>query len=339
MLTRTAMVRIAAWFTGLGLTLFGSTAFAADTIKIGVIEPLSGPFANIGQSSLKHYQAAVEQANRYGGALGVKLEIVPFDNKSSPQEALINLQAAIDQGIRYVTQASGSNVAHALRDAMHATIDDGTTADWGLWLMPLIASYDGVFYTEEPMPGDFQERKVVEQIRADLGVEVEVTNPRTGAGGDLIYQYRGPRALLLVVIARWADVGRAELQALDTQRRLLPLDLRARKPSFLVAPADRIADRDADTPRREVALEHLPEYVIHAGAQAAGHRAGERTGSQQLRAADTGTAIRRFETYVGQSLVVHELDVGVGVLPVVTRERDVVSRRERALDRGIDIER
>lgn len=92
--------------------------FAADTIKIAVIDPLSGPFANIGQSSLKHYQAAVEQANQHGGALGIKLEIVPFDNKSSPQEALLNLQAAIDQGIRFVTQASGSNIAHALRDAI-----------------------------------------------------------------------------------------------------------------------------------------------------------------------------------------------------------------------------
>ncbi len=114
-------------------------------------------------------------------------------------------------------------VAHALRDVMHATIEDERTADWGLWLMPLIASYDGVFYTEEPMPGDFQERKVVEQIRADLGVEVEVTNPRTGASGDLIYQYRGPRALLLIVIARWTEVGRAELQALWERAEFLGL--------------------------------------------------------------------------------------------------------------------
>ena len=114
-------------------------------------------------------------------------------------------------------------VAHALRDAMHATIEDGTTADWGLWLAPLIAGYDGVFYSEEPMSGDFQERKVVEQIRADLGVEVEVTNPRTGAGGDLIYQYRGPRALLLIVIARRTDVGRAELQALWERAEFLGL--------------------------------------------------------------------------------------------------------------------
>lgn len=105
------------WVAILGAVV-STAAFAADTIKIGFIDPLSGPFANIGQSSLKHYQAAVERVNRHGGALGVKLEIVAFDNKSSPQEALLNLQAAIDQGIRFVTQASGSNVAHALIDAI-----------------------------------------------------------------------------------------------------------------------------------------------------------------------------------------------------------------------------
>lgn len=105
-------------------------------------------------------------------------------------------------------------VAHAMRDAMRATAADGATGDWGLWFMPLIAEYDGPFYTEEPMPAGFQERKVVEQIHADLGAQVEVTNPRSGAGGDLIYQYRGPRALLMIVIARWADVGRAALQSL-----------------------------------------------------------------------------------------------------------------------------
>ncbi len=100
-------------------TVLGSAAPAADTIKIGLIDPLSGPFANIGQSSLKHFQAAVDHANRHGGALGVKLELVAFDNKSSTQEALINLQAAIAQGIRFVTQASGSNVAHALIEAIN----------------------------------------------------------------------------------------------------------------------------------------------------------------------------------------------------------------------------
>ncbi|MDX2044369.1 MAG: hypothetical protein SF097_24380 [Acidobacteriota bacterium] len=114
-------------------------------------------------------------------------------------------------------------VAHALRDAMHATIEDGTMADWGLWFMPLIAGYDGTFYTEEQTPGDFQERKVVEQIRADLGVEVEVTNPKTDANGNLVYQYRGPRTLLLIVIARQTDTGRAALQALWERAAFLGL--------------------------------------------------------------------------------------------------------------------
>lgn len=98
--------------------LLSATALSADTIKIALIDPLSGPFASIGQSNLKHYRAAVDYANRNGGALGLKLEVVAFDNKSSPEESLIKLKAAIDQGIRFVTHASGSNIANALLEAI-----------------------------------------------------------------------------------------------------------------------------------------------------------------------------------------------------------------------------
>ena len=44
--------------------------------------------------------------------------MVPFDNKGSPQESLNVLKAAIDQGIRYVTQGNGSGAAGAISDAV-----------------------------------------------------------------------------------------------------------------------------------------------------------------------------------------------------------------------------
>ena len=50
---------------------------------------------------------------------GKKLEIVPFDNKSSPNDSLIQLKSAIDQGIRFITQGNGSSVAGALIDAVN----------------------------------------------------------------------------------------------------------------------------------------------------------------------------------------------------------------------------
>jgi hypothetical protein len=47
---------------------------------------------------------------------GKKVEIVPLDNKTNPQESLIQAQKAIDAGVRYITQGNGSSVAGALTD-------------------------------------------------------------------------------------------------------------------------------------------------------------------------------------------------------------------------------
>jgi len=89
-----------------------------ETVKIAFIDPLSGPFANVGQNQLKSWQFV---ADRFSGAknpAGVKFEVMGFDNKGSPQESLNSLKAAIDQGFRYVTQGNGSGAALAISDAV-----------------------------------------------------------------------------------------------------------------------------------------------------------------------------------------------------------------------------
>lgn len=92
---------------------------AQDTIRIAYIEGLSGPFANVGEIGLRHYQIAIEAINSRGGVLGgTRLEVVPFDSKTNPQEALLVLRQAIDQGIRYIAQGNGSSVGLALSDAV-----------------------------------------------------------------------------------------------------------------------------------------------------------------------------------------------------------------------------
>jgi len=96
-----------------------ATVSAQDTVKIAFIEGLSGSFANVGEIGLRHYQIATEAVNARGGVLGgVKFEVVPFDNKTNPQEALLALRQAIDQGIRYIAQGNGSSVALALADGV-----------------------------------------------------------------------------------------------------------------------------------------------------------------------------------------------------------------------------
>jgi branched-chain amino acid transport system substrate-binding protein len=111
--------RMASLLALFALLVAGSGGAAANTIRIAHIDPQSGPFAHQGQMGNRHLQMAIDEINARGGVLGgTKLELVTFDNKSSPQESLVVLRRVVDQGIRYITQGNGSHVAHALTDAV-----------------------------------------------------------------------------------------------------------------------------------------------------------------------------------------------------------------------------
>jgi branched-chain amino acid transport system substrate-binding protein len=100
----------------LTLPLMSGAAMAQDTVKIGYIDPLSGGGASVGEVGFKTFQFLADEVNAKGGILGKKVEIVPLDNKTNPQESLIQAQKAIDSGVRYITQGNGSSVAGALID-------------------------------------------------------------------------------------------------------------------------------------------------------------------------------------------------------------------------------
>ena len=102
---------------GLLWLLSGISAWA-QPIKIAYIEVLSGTMGNVGELAGKNLQFVVDDANARGGALGRKFEVVRFDSKGSPQEALAALKLAIDQGIQIVTQGNSSAVAGALIEAI-----------------------------------------------------------------------------------------------------------------------------------------------------------------------------------------------------------------------------
>jgi len=111
---KTVMKRLALSAIAGAASLTALGAHAQDSIKIAYIEPLSGPFANVGDAGLKHFRYMADRINAQGGVLGKKIEIVPFDNKGSPQESLVVLRQIADQGIQYITQGNGSHVAGAL---------------------------------------------------------------------------------------------------------------------------------------------------------------------------------------------------------------------------------
>jgi branched-chain amino acid transport system substrate-binding protein len=105
-------------FAVLGLLVFGRPAAAEETIKLAYTDPFSGPFASAGDEFLKAFQFIIARKNAAGGALGRKFELVPFDDKLQPAEALIALKNITDQNIPFVMHCVGSNVGSAMIDAV-----------------------------------------------------------------------------------------------------------------------------------------------------------------------------------------------------------------------------
>ena len=111
------IVRTFALGAAAALLSFGAQA---QNIRVAYIDPLSGAMAQTGEQGLAEFRFAVDQINKRGGVLGGrKLEVIGFDSKVSPQEALNQLKRITDQGIRIITQGNGSNVAGALIEAVN----------------------------------------------------------------------------------------------------------------------------------------------------------------------------------------------------------------------------
>ena len=75
---------VAAVVVAFGLT---SGAVAQSTIKIGLVQPLTGAFAAAGTDVVNGAKIAANEINAHGGVLGKKLELIVEDTKSNPTEA------------------------------------------------------------------------------------------------------------------------------------------------------------------------------------------------------------------------------------------------------------
>ena len=83
----------------LAVALLGGAA-DAQTIKIGVNEPLTGAFAASGTYVVNGAKIAADEINAKGGILGKKLELVIEDNKSNPTEAAASAIAGTILNVR-----------------------------------------------------------------------------------------------------------------------------------------------------------------------------------------------------------------------------------------------
>ena len=81
----------------LAITAFCGSAFAADTIKIGMLAPLTGFAAADGFSAHESVKLAVAKVNAAGGVLGKKVELVCYDDAADPKQSVTLAHKLIDQ--------------------------------------------------------------------------------------------------------------------------------------------------------------------------------------------------------------------------------------------------
>jgi branched-chain amino acid transport system substrate-binding protein len=66
-----------------GMVAFTQAAIAADPIKIGMVAPLTGPFAESGRYGTQGAKLAADEINKAGGVLGRQMELVIEDDQST----------------------------------------------------------------------------------------------------------------------------------------------------------------------------------------------------------------------------------------------------------------
>ncbi|MCB2166263.1 MAG: branched-chain amino acid ABC transporter substrate-binding protein [Deltaproteobacteria bacterium] len=119
-------------FLALALCLMAGTAVAADTIKIGLMAPLTGAWASEGQDMQQIVELLADEINMAGGINGQKIEIVTEDDGGDPRTAALAAQRLSTQGLVAVIGTYGSAVTEASQgiydEAGLIQIANGSTA-------------------------------------------------------------------------------------------------------------------------------------------------------------------------------------------------------------------
>lgn len=119
------------------VTIFAGIPYsvmAADTIKIGLTEPLSGPHEPAGRAYMAGVQFAVDEQNAKGGLFGKKIEIIAEDNELKADVGARKAKKLIlEHKVNFLAQGAGSHIGLAVNrvanDEKILYINHGAGAD------------------------------------------------------------------------------------------------------------------------------------------------------------------------------------------------------------------
>ncbi|MFP4306956.1 MAG: branched-chain amino acid ABC transporter substrate-binding protein [Desulfococcaceae bacterium] len=110
------MKKLAAIALALCLALPGGGAIAADPIQIGLMAPMTGPWASEGQEMKQVLDLLAGELNEAGGVNERPIEIISEDDGGDPRTASLAAQRLASQGIVAVIGTYGSSVTEATQN-------------------------------------------------------------------------------------------------------------------------------------------------------------------------------------------------------------------------------
>ncbi len=96
--------------------LFAAFPAQAATVKIGLMAPLTGPYASEGEDMQKLVGLLAEELNKAGGINGNLVEIVAEDDAGEPRSAANAANRLVAQGVPVVIGTYGSAITEASQD-------------------------------------------------------------------------------------------------------------------------------------------------------------------------------------------------------------------------------
>ena len=90
---------------------------AADTIKIGMTVPMTGPAANTGQLQIEGAKLAIGQINAAGGVLGRQFELVMEDDQTTNPGMVLAFSRLVNRGdLAVIVSSQRSTQVNAIAD-------------------------------------------------------------------------------------------------------------------------------------------------------------------------------------------------------------------------------
>jgi len=173
---------------------------AADVIKIGVQAPITGQYANEGQSIDNGVRLVVEQMNAKGGLLGKQIEVVSCDDEGKAQKAAICARKLVNEGVLAVIGSYTSGATQAAQVTYYrnkvlqtsdGTSDALTKAKYWTFFRNSFRNADAALFTGKYLVNDKKYKKIV--ILSDFsdyssGLANSVAKAIKTEGGNVLYQ-------------------------------------------------------------------------------------------------------------------------------------------------------